>query len=93
MIRLGGNHLDWNLDDMLVALEKELDLLEGHFPIMQSQQLQQHSGGRAAENRRPRMGSQQPGTAIALFTGKRCRGTVHFAMKNTCLRTVALSRE
>ena len=92
MIRFGGNHLDWNLDDMLVALEKELDVLEGHFPIMQSQQLPQH-GRAASENRRPKSGNQQPGTASALFTGKRCRGTVHFAMKNTCPRTVVLSRE
>lgn len=40
MIRFGGNHLDWNLDAMLAALEKEFDVLEGHFPIMQSQQVQ-----------------------------------------------------
>ena len=28
--------MEWNLDDMLVALGKEVEVLEGHVPIMQS---------------------------------------------------------
>ena len=40
MIRFGTDHMDWNLDDMLMALGKELDALEGHFPIMQNHQQQ-----------------------------------------------------
>ena len=33
MIRLATNYLEWNLGDMLVALEKELDVLEGRLPV------------------------------------------------------------
>ena len=42
MIRFGTDHFDWKLDDMLLALGKELDVLEGHFPIIQN--YQQHTG-------------------------------------------------
>ena len=65
MIRFGVNHMDWNLDDLLVALEKELDVLEGHVPILNGiggagkPRQQQH-------NSRPKSGS---GTASALFSG------------------------
>ena len=40
MIRFGTDHMDWNLDHMLMALGKELHVLEGHFPIMQNHQQQ-----------------------------------------------------
>ena len=40
MLRFGTDHMDWNLDDMLLALGKEFDILEGHFPIMQNHQQQ-----------------------------------------------------
>ena len=34
MMRFGTDHMDWNLDDMLLALGEELDVLEGYFPII-----------------------------------------------------------
>ena len=48
MIRFGDNHMEWNLGEMLVAFEKELDVLEGHFPIM-NQPFPQTGAGRRAE--------------------------------------------
>lgn len=61
MIRFGNNHLEWKFDDMIKALGKELDVLEGHFPIMQ------YSGGSKQETlaSRPR---QQEGTVDDLST-------------------------
>ena len=66
MIRFATNHMDWNLDDMLLALGKELDVLEGHFPIMQNYQQQ---SGRANDQRGNRHKKQdRPATASALVT-------------------------
>eukprot|EP00794_Sanderia_malayensis_P016165 gene16165-biopygen13734 len=64
MIRFGSNHMEWNLDDMLGALAKELEVLEGHFPIMQ-----QAGGGGERRQDRPRPQQSRPSTASALFAG------------------------
>ena len=34
MIRFGVSHMEWSLDDLLAALKKELDVLEGHSPLL-----------------------------------------------------------
>ncbi len=65
MIRFGTNHMDWNLDDMLVALGKELDVLEGHFPIMQSYPNQGVGGRHQDQANRPRQPDRPPQTASA----------------------------
>eukprot|EP00794_Sanderia_malayensis_P017909 gene17909-biopygen12897 len=56
--------MEWNLDDMLGALAKELEVLEGHFPIMQ-----QAGGGKERRQDRPRPQQSRPSTASALFAG------------------------
>ena len=69
MIRFGKNHMEWNLAEMLDALEKELDVLEGHFPIMQQQNNQpfQETTGRRSGIKR------FAPTATALMTEKDSR--------------------
>jgi len=67
MIRFGVNHMEWNLDDMLVALSKEVEVLEGHVPIIQS------VGGMMKpvakfEGVKSRGENKQQPTASALFT-------------------------
>ena len=34
-IRFGTNQLDWNLETILMALGKEVEVLEGHVPVLQ----------------------------------------------------------
>ena len=82
MIRFGANHLEWNLDDMLAALKKELDVLEGHFPMLQ---LEKQSGWRKSdpEQHRPK----QLATASALFAGKDSQKKCVFASKITYQKT------
>ena len=62
MIRFGEDHMKWNVDDLVKSLDKELDVLEGHIPILKSQDAQ----GRQTErylSQRPR-----PTTATALLS-------------------------
>ena len=67
MIRFGANHMEWNLDDLIAALKKELDVLEGHFPMLQLEK----GGWKKSdyEPNRPKQ-HQQAATASALFAGK-----------------------
>ena len=62
MIRFGTNHMEWNVDDMLEALEKELDVLEGHIPILSG------GGKRQVVVQQQRPKSNGPPTASALFS-------------------------
>ena len=66
MIRFATNHMDWNLDDMLLALGKELDVLEGHFPLMQNYQQQSGTANDQRGNRHKKQ--DRPATASALVT-------------------------
>ena len=86
MIRFGVNHMEWNLAEILVSLEKELDVLEGHFPIMQhqnNQSFQQMTGGRSETKR-------FAPTASALLTekdnggGKKCVFCFGFHESSKC---------
>ena len=68
MIRFGTDHMDWNLDDMLMALGKELDVLEGHFPIMQNHQ--QQTGRRNDHQGNKHNKQDRPATASALVANQ-----------------------
>ena len=66
MIRFGGDYLDWNLEDFLKALAKEVEIREINVPKHGQQQQQRIE-------RRPSPGRQHNekiGTASALFTGR-----------------------
>ena len=72
MIRFSGkDHMEWNVGDLLEALEKELEVLEGHVPIMKYPQ-QRGNEGKPPEQRQQqnRPKQQGPSTATALFSGK-----------------------
>ena len=79
MIRFGKNHMDWNLDDMLEAFQKELEVLEGHFPIMQRAQ----QGDRRQEQHfnRPRQ-QDRPPTASSLLTTRDAKMKCAFCKEN-----------
>ena len=68
MIRFGEDHMDWNLDDLIEALDKELDVLEGHVPILKDNggKQQQHQDFRSSPTTQPR--PKGPSTATALFS-------------------------
>eukprot|EP00794_Sanderia_malayensis_P017243 gene17243-biopygen14837 len=67
MIRFGENHMEWNLDQMLHALGKELDVLEGYVPLLNCNQ----NGLRRPEYTRPNKPQQdRPTTASALIAAK-----------------------
>ena len=55
MIRFNANHMEWLLDDFLVALEKELEVLEGHVPILQLVKQQQNKVEQHNLQNRPRV--------------------------------------
>ena len=61
MIRFATNHLEWNLDDMLGAVEKELDVLEGYVPVF----TQANTGGLGKQPEQYRS-KDKPTTASAL---------------------------
>eukprot|EP00794_Sanderia_malayensis_P019302 gene19302-biopygen16181 len=67
MIRFGSNHMEWNLDDFLTALGKELDVLEEHFPIMPVYQPSKKP--EQGNYNRPKF-QERPPTASALFAAK-----------------------
>ena len=46
MIHFGKDHMNWNVDDLVEALDKELDVLEGYIPIMKSQDRQRRQDKR-----------------------------------------------
>ena len=63
MIRSDGDFLDWNLEDLLKALAKEVEIREINIPLQSQQQ---------RVDRRPNPGrhSEKAGTASALFAGR-----------------------
>ena len=67
------DHIEWNFGGLLEALEKELDVLEGHVPIMRNPEQRGSDTGKPPERRkqqtRPKQ-QQGPPTATALFSGK-----------------------
>ena len=69
MIRFNANHMEWLLDDFLVALEKELEVLEGHVPILQLVKQQQNKVEQHNLQNRPR--HTGTATATTLLAGKR----------------------
>ncbi len=69
MIRFGENHMYWNVDDLLQALEKELDVVERHKPILKNQQQQQHPRNPTDQKTNNRS-KTVPSTASALFSGR-----------------------
>ena len=61
------NHLKWALDDLLSALEKELEVRESHVPLLKYA----GQGGAVAEKTaKPKKDYFQGGTATSLFVGK-----------------------
>ena len=62
MIRFGKDHMNWNVDDLVEALDKELDVLEGHIPIMKSQDGQERQDQRNLSQR------SRPATATTLLS-------------------------
>ena len=38
MIRFDENHVDGNVNDLVEALDRELDVLEGHIPLLMAQE-------------------------------------------------------
>ena len=83
MIRFGTNHMDGNLDGMLLALGKDLDVLEGHFPIMQT--YQQQTGRRNDQQGNRHKKQDRPATASALIT--------HQVVRSACFASVVMHRE
>ena len=72
MIQFGTNHMEWRVDDTLEALEKELDVLEGHLPIFSG-------GGKrqmVVQQQRPK--SNGPATASALFSSGKEERTLKY---------------
>ena len=69
--------MELNVDDMLKALGKELDMLEGQFPIMQ------YPGGRNQEHlpSRPRQ-QDRPSMTSALFAGKESSRKFNFCSED-----------
>ena len=66
MIRFGSNHLKWNLEGMLAALGKEIEVLEGHVPVLQNGP----SGGRRGDQQtRSKFSELKPTTESALLAG------------------------
>eukprot|EP00794_Sanderia_malayensis_P014773 gene14773-biopygen11861 len=87
---VGKSHLDWNLEEMLGALSKELEIRECHVPLLRNSNGQ----GRPEDTRRSRQESN-PGrttmrTANALLQAKKRRRDVHTAAKSMCTRTALL---
>eukprot|EP00794_Sanderia_malayensis_P012361 gene12361-biopygen9857 len=82
MIRFGSNHMEWNLDEMLAALGKEVEVLEGHVPIFQHGHGQSgQSGGRRSDQQlRPKLLEPKPATASALFTGNEGKSKCAFCL-------------
>lgn len=75
MIRFAGtDHMEWNVGDLLEALGKELEVLEGHVPIMKNPQQRGLSEGKPPEQQRQQQYRPKqhggPSTATALFSGK-----------------------
>ena len=68
MIRFGQNHLEWNVDELIAALEKEIEVRESHVPIFKQQIVAQEKTAT-----RPTK-EQRNGTAAALLVGgvKKC---------------------
>ncbi|XP_065053577.1 uncharacterized protein LOC135682559 isoform X2 [Rhopilema esculentum] len=68
MIRFGGDYLNWNLDELLKALAKELEIREIHTPMLRMNYQPQT----AQNQQRPSSGRQSEKTATtsALFAGK-----------------------
>eukprot|EP00794_Sanderia_malayensis_P006437 gene6437-biopygen4765 len=68
---VGKSHLDWNLEEMLGVLSKELEIRECHFQLSRNPNGQ----GRPEDTRRSRQesnpGRTTMGTANALFAGKK----------------------
>eukprot|EP00795_Rhopilema_esculentum_P014904 gene14904-biopygen4596 len=79
MIRFGKNHMDWNLDDMLEAFQKELEVLEGHFPIMQ--RAQQGDRRQEQHSNKPRQ-QDRPPTASSLLTTRDAKMKCAFCKEN-----------
>ena len=68
MIRATGkNHLKWALDDLLSALEKELEVRESHVPLLK---YAGHGSAVAEKATKPKREYFQGGTATSLFLGK-----------------------
>ena len=65
MIQFGTYHVEWNVNDMLEALEKDLDILEGHIPILSGGGKQQM----VVQQQRPMRNG--PPTASALFSSRK----------------------
>ena len=67
MIRFGGDYLDWNLEELLKAFAREVEIREINVPMQNQQQQQQQR-----IDRRPSHSKQgeKIGTASALFTGR-----------------------
>ena len=77
MIRFGTNHLDWNLETMLTALGKEVEVLEGHVPVLQPSQ---NATRRSDQQIRPKVVEHRPTTASALLAGNDARIKCAFCM-------------
>ena len=61
------NHLKWALDDLLSALEKELDVRESHVPLLK---YAGHGCAVAEKTAKPKREYFQGGTVTSLFVGK-----------------------
>ena len=67
----GKDHMECNVGDLLEALEKELEVLEGHVPIMKNPQQRRNEGKPLEQQQQQNQPKQQgPSTATALFSGK-----------------------
>ncbi len=71
---------------MLEALNKEVEVLEGHVPIFHS--VLRSVGVRAEQQQqqqqRPRFGEQRPATASALFAGYDGQKKCAFCLRGSC---------
>eukprot|EP00794_Sanderia_malayensis_P004910 gene4910-biopygen3985 len=77
MIRFGGDYLNWNLDELLKALAKELEIREIHVPLKMNGQQQLTS----QNNQRPRQ-NENMGTTSALFMGKQEKKRCPFCLQD-----------
>ena len=66
MIRFGGDYLDWNLEELLKAFAREVEIREINVPMQNQQQQQQRIDRRPSHSKQ----GEKIGTASALFTGR-----------------------
>ena len=68
MFRIGSNHLEWSIEDLLHAFAKELEIRESHVPVLKG--ISYSANPQRGDRPRPQHHTERVSTASALFMGK-----------------------